>query len=80
MEFLCGLAFARGMNILVAKGSSLLGANVPMEQKFYGYDTQDINMTLEDDGFKLSFTDRDPSKIPTAEEMEKRYDHSGKKA
>ena len=45
------------------------------EQRLYGYDTVDIDFNVQEDGIlKLGFTER--TKLPTAEEIEKAYDHS----
>lgn len=78
IEFLIGIAFARGLRVHIAESSSLLGSNVPADRQLYGYDTQDVTVTQQDDGsFAVTVADRDPATIPSAEEMEKRYDHRG---
>jgi hypothetical protein len=74
VEYWLGIASARGIKVSVAKSSSLLDACEPMSQKFYGFDTLDLTLR-EVDG--RTVVDRVPrSVIPTADEIEARYDHS----
>lgn len=74
VEYWLGIAASRGIKVSVAKSSSLLDACEPMAQKFYGFDTLDLTLR-EVDG--RTVVDRVPrSVIPTADEIEARYDHS----
>jgi hypothetical protein len=74
VEFWLGLAAARGIEIAVAQLSTLMDANVPQEERLYGYDTLDVTIAAEGNVAKVTFKERE--KIPTAEEIEDRYDHS----
>lgn len=74
VEYWLGIAASRGIAVTVAKKSSLLDACETFAQKFYGFDTLDLTLR-EVDG--RTVVDRVPkSVIPTAEAIEKRYDHS----
>lgn len=75
VEFWLGQAAARGIAITIAKRSSLMDMNVPLELKLYGYDCVDVKSERAADGrFALTFAERKAR--PTAEEIERRYDHS----
>jgi len=76
VEFLLGIAAARGIHIEVAQDSTLLDACIPDNQRFYGYDAVDIKLDNTDKGMKVEMSQRD--KLPTAEEIEKRYNHEPK--
>lgn len=73
VEYLLGIASARGVHIEVPADSTLLDANIPDDQRFYGYDVIMPIIKNDENGVKVLFKDRD--KIPTAEEIEKRYNH-----
>ena len=68
VEFLCGFAAARGMQIEVAQDSTLLDANVDPSERFYGYDAWDIAV----DGKGITKERR--AELPSVAEIEKRYD------
>lgn len=73
-EFWLGIAAARGIEIMVPDSSSLLDACAPAEHRLYGYDCVDIHLRDQDDGkVRVSLTEKP---TPTAEEVERRYDHS----
>lgn len=72
VEFMLGIAAARGIKIAVPHESSLLDACE--EQKLYGYDTVDVGLSNEDGRVKVTFLPKE--EIPTGEEMEARYDHN----
>ena len=76
VEYWLGMAVERGIKVVVPKTSSLLDACHTQAERFYGYDTLDIAIARENEHarIKVSFTER--SELPTAEEMEARYDHS----
>lgn len=63
----------RGGQIHVGLGSNLMDGfnHVP-----YGYDTQDVKYSVADGHVTVTKTDKE--KIPTAEEIEDRYDHMGR--
>jgi hypothetical protein len=74
VEFWLGFAKARGIQIATANSSSLIDACVPWEEKLYGYDTVKVSMKKDGEKYAVEFTPRDA--LPTAEEIEARYDHS----
>ena len=75
VEFWLGQAHARGIKINMPKTTTLMDACCPQAARLYGYDTLDIEFKMQEDGMvKLEFTERD--KLPTADEVEKSYDHS----
>lgn len=79
VEFWIGQAHARGIKINTPKNTTLLDSNVERSARLYGYDTLDVEFALQDDGeLKLKFTPRE--KLPTAEQIEKAYDHSASTA
>lgn len=75
VEFHLGIAKARGIAIGLPPNTSLMDAIASDEDRIYGYDTVDI---IEDGGgdqpLRLSFVPRET--LPTAAEIEARYDHS----
>jgi hypothetical protein len=74
LEFWIGIAIARGIQISVPKTTSLLDAMEPNEHRFYGYDAVHLKFNRGDDGITVEFEPRD--RLPTADEIEARYDHS----
>lgn len=75
VEFWLGQAHARGIKINLPKTTTLMDSCYPQTSRLYGYDTLDIAFDVQPDGeLKLGFTPRD--KLPTADEIEKLYDHS----
>lgn len=75
VEFWLGQAHARGIKINLPKTTTLMDSCYPRSSRLYGYDTTDVNFNIQEDGrLKLEFVPRE--KLPTAEEIEKNYDHS----
>jgi SAM-dependent methyltransferase len=75
VEFWLGQAHARGIKINLPKTTTLMDAMYPRASRLYGYDTLDVDFDIQENGvLKLGFTPRD--KLPTAEEIERNYDHS----
>lgn len=75
VEFWLGVAHARGIKVHLPKSTTLMDSCHPREARLYGYDTLDVAFNVQEDGhLKLGFTPRE--KLPTAEEIEKAYDHS----
>jgi hypothetical protein len=74
VEFWLGFARARGIDIAVPKDSTLLDACEPAERRIYGYDAVDLDIAGKDGALTVSMTPR--ATLPTAAEMERRYDHS----
>jgi hypothetical protein len=74
VEFWLGIAAARGIEIMVPEQTSLLDACEDPRDRLYGYDCVDVHLTDQEDGsVKVCFAPR--ADIPSAEEIEKRYDH-----
>jgi hypothetical protein len=74
-EFWLGVAAARGIEITVPEDSTLLDACAPEGERLYGYDCVDVNLAGRDDGsLAVSFVEK--SAIPSAAEIEARYDHT----
>lgn len=74
VEFWLGIAAARGIAITVPEQSSLLDACAPEPERLYGYDCADVFLdSREDGGVKVRL---EPKPVPTAAEIERRYDHS----
>lgn len=74
VEFLMGIAAARGIRIEVAENSTLLDASVPNDQKLYGYDTEDVTIEAKPEG-GVAIKRAPKSALSTAEDIEKRYGH-----
>ena len=74
VEFWLGIAVANGIDVKVPHVSSLLDACAPSE-RLYGYDAVEVSFKRREDGLlEVDFKPRDH--LPTAEEIEARYDHS----
>ncbi len=76
VEFWLGVAAARGIQISVPQGSTLLDAVHPLvsTERFYGYDCVELEMKREGGRIRVGMTER--RQLPSAEEIEARYDHS----
>lgn len=75
VEFHLGIAKARGIEIGFPSVTTLMDANAPIEERVYGYDTLDLEMDGGGD-LPVTVTFKEKVAIPTAEEIEARYDHS----
>jgi len=73
-EFWLGQAAARGIQLAMPKVSSLMDACYPRGERLYGYDTVDVHLQATGAAIRATFTER--AKLPTADEIEARYDHS----
>lgn len=74
VEFYLGMAKARGIEIGLPDSTSLMDGCLTRDARFYGYDGMTIASAYDADGaVALTFTARD---LPTAAEVEARYDHS----
>jgi SAM-dependent methyltransferase len=74
MEFYLGIAKARGIEIALPDVTSLMDAISPEDERVYGYDGMTISYATDETGWvSVEFT---PRALPTAEAIEKRYDHS----
>jgi SAM-dependent methyltransferase len=75
VEFWLGAAHARGIKVHLPKSTTLMDSCHPREARLYGYDTLDVAFNVQVDGYlKLGFTPR--TALPTAEAIERAYDHS----
>ena len=74
VEFLVGIAAARGVEIMLPNDTTLLDASEPT--RFYGYDTEHVEV-LDDNG-RVRIKRSPRAVIPTAEEIEARYNHEPK--
>ena len=75
VEFWLGIAAARGIELGMPKTTSLMDAYNPRAQRFYGYDTTDLDFTRDAAGnIVVAKTER--ATLPTAEEIESEYDHT----
>ena len=75
VEFWLGQAHARGIKINLPKTTTLMDAMYPRESRLYGYDTLDVEFDIQESGeLKLNMKVRET--LPTAEEIERNYDHS----
>jgi len=75
VEFWLGMAAARGIDIGISDRSSLMDMCEPEEHRLYGYDTVTVHIAEQAEGpARVLFTEK--TKLPTADEIEQRYDHS----
>jgi hypothetical protein len=74
VEFWLGIAAGRKIKISIPVHSSLMDACHTQAERLYGYDTLDVHLTPEGGWLRLDFTER--ATLPSAEEIEDRYDHS----
>jgi hypothetical protein len=74
-EFWLGIAAARGIKLAMPRESSLMDALAPFAERLYGYDTVKVDLVNRaGGGFTVEYTPRET--LPTAAEIEARYDHS----
>ena len=71
VEYLLGIAHARGIKTEVPVETTLLDACVPASEKPYGYDSEDVEIKWEDGRAIVTRTPRE--ELPSAEEIEHRY-------
>jgi hypothetical protein len=75
VEFWLGVAATRGIKIGLAKGTTLMDAWCDRQERLYGYDTRRVLVEADAAGVvKVGF--EEITALPTAEEIEHRYDHS----
>lgn len=74
VEYWLGIATANGIDVKVPHASTLLDACTP-EERLYGYDAVEVTFSRTDAGIlNVDFKARET--LPTAAEIEARYDHS----
>ena len=74
LEFHLGIAKARGIEIGLSDRTSLMDSIAPIDERMYGYDTVELDMSGGEGGTRVAMRER-PT-LPTAAEIERRYDHS----
>lgn len=75
LEFYLGIAAARGIKISIPRISSLMDACYPASEHTYGYDTREVKLERQGERMKVSFLPK-AGPLPTADEIEAKYDHS----
>jgi len=75
LEFWLGIASARGIKLSLPKTSTLLDGIYPLQDRFYGYDTLAVTLRPQENG-KVEVDLQPIDTLPTAEEIEDKYDHS----
>jgi len=74
VEYWIGRAAERGIAVEIPQRSTLLDTCAGVREQFYGYDTVDLDIKKDAKGvFNIDFSLREV--LPTAEEIEHRYDH-----
>ena len=76
VEFWLGVATARGIKVQAPKTSSLLDACYSADRRWYGYDMVHVRRSGPIGETVIEFEPRAEHEIPTAEEVERAYDHS----
>jgi len=71
VEFWLGIASQKGIKIGLPRTTSLMDSCMAQQDRLYGYDT--LNVEFDENG-KVKLTPHE--NLPTAEEIEERYDHS----
>lgn len=75
VEFWLGIAAEMGVEIAMPKTTSLMDAYHAQADRFYGYDTLELAINRADDG-RIVIGKTERTTLPTAEEIERSYDHS----
>lgn len=74
VEYYLGIGKARGMTIGLPSGTSLMDGCATSDERVYGYDGVEIAFEDRPDGGRRVVMT--PKPLPSAEEIEARYDHS----
>ena len=75
VEFWLAMAAARGIQLTISTKSTLMDAIHTQADRIYGYDTLDLTLRVDDAGY--CHVDKVPrDELPSAEEIEAKYDHS----
>lgn len=75
VEFWLGIAAEMGVEIALPKTTSLMDAYHSQADRFYGYDTLDLAISRDDAG-QIVIDKTGRTELPTAEQIERNYDHS----
>jgi hypothetical protein len=74
VEFYLGMAKAKGIEIALPNASTLMDACAPEAERVYGYDGMELAYETDAEGLvRVAMT---PKPLPTAAEIEARYDHA----
>ena len=74
VEFWLGIAGARGIDIAIPRNSSLMDACHSLAERLYGNDTRDVIWKTRRGKVRIEY--REKKTLPSAEEIERNYDHS----
>jgi hypothetical protein len=74
VEWWLGVAAARGIQIAMPQTTSLMDALYPQAERFYGYDTLELEFKREGGAVTVTRTER--AELPTADAIEAAYDHA----
>ncbi len=74
VEWWLGVAAARGVQLSMPKTSTLMDAMHSQAERFYGYDTLELEFAATSSGVHITRTER--ATLPTAEQIEAAYDHN----
>lgn len=76
VEFWLGIAVSRGVELAIPHVSSLMDGCEP-DGRLYGYDTLDVAFSRDGNGALVTtMSPKDAAQVPTAAEIEARYDHN----
>lgn len=75
VEFWLGQAAARGIQLSLPKTTTLMDAIYGRQDRLYGYDTQTVTFNADESGY-VTVEFAEVEVLPTAEDIEARYDHS----
>ena len=76
VEFWLGQAGARGIRLVMPKATSLMDSIMEQSARLYGYDMVDVELSAPDKKGNVKVIMTEIAALPTAEEIEARYDHS----
>ena len=71
-EFWMGILLASGMHVQMAQGTTILGAQMPSKDRYYGYDTREVHTHVDADG-RTKVTFKEVKNLPSAEAIETKY-------
>lgn len=74
LEFWMGYGAAKGIKFLLPRGTTLMDACEPRHERLYGYDTRRVILDGQPGSLSVRFEELE--QLPTADEIEWRYDHN----
>jgi hypothetical protein len=75
VEWWLGVAAEMGVELAMPKTTSLMDAYHSQADRFYGYDTLDLDIDRDNQG-RIIIMKTERAVLPTAEQIEQSYDHS----